>query len=43
MPKLTIDGQEVEAKVLSADEARAIYEEIVRNMRDPALLDEILG
>ncbi|MEZ4496754.1 MAG: VIT domain-containing protein [Thermomicrobiales bacterium] len=36
---MIVDGQEVEAKVLSADEARAIYEEIVRNMRDPALLE----
>ena len=39
---MTIDGQVVEAKILSADEARATYEEIVRSMRDPALL-EYLG
>lgn len=36
---MTVDGQTVEATVLDADEARAIYEEIVRTMRDPALLE----
>ncbi len=39
---MTVDGQAVEAKILTAEEARATYEEIVRNMRDPALL-EYLG
>jgi Ca-activated chloride channel family protein len=39
---MVVDGQPVEARVLSADEARAIYEEIVRKMRDPALL-ELIG
>ncbi|HPH96208.1 MAG TPA: VIT domain-containing protein [Anaerolineaceae bacterium] len=36
---LWIDGQPVEGQVLSANEARARYEEIVRSMRDPALLE----
>jgi len=36
---MMVDGQPVEAKILTADEARAIYEEIVRKMRDPALLE----
>ncbi len=39
---MTVDGKEVEAQILEADEARAIYEEIVTEMRDPALL-EYLG
>ncbi len=39
---MTVDGEPVEAKLLDADEARAIYDEIVRNLRDPALL-EYLG
>ncbi|MGH2524040.1 MAG: VIT domain-containing protein, partial [Anaerolineales bacterium] len=34
-----VDGQKVEGKVLSADEARRIYDEIVRQTRDPALLE----
>jgi Ca-activated chloride channel family protein len=38
---MIVDGQAVEAKVLTADEARAIYEEIVRTMRDPALLEYV--
>ena len=38
---MTVDGQPVEARILNADEARAIYEEIVRNMRDPALLEYV--
>lgn len=36
--QMTIDGETLEGKVLPADEARAIYEEIVRQQRDPALL-----
>jgi Ca-activated chloride channel family protein len=36
---MIVDGEPVEAKILEADEARAIYEEIVRSMRDPALLE----
>ncbi len=33
---LLADGQEIRAEVLPADEARAIYERIVRQRRDPA-------
>ena len=36
---LWIDGQAVEGKVLGAEEARRTYEEIVRQMQDPALLE----
>jgi Ca-activated chloride channel homolog len=36
---MIVDGEKVEAKILSADEARAIYDDIVRQMRDPALLE----
>jgi Ca-activated chloride channel family protein len=36
---LWIDGQPVEGKVLDAAQARQTYEEIVRTMRDPALLE----
>lgn len=36
---LWIDGQSVEGKILSAEEARETYEEIVRQMQDPALLE----
>ncbi|MCA9880677.1 MAG: VWA domain-containing protein, partial [Thermomicrobiales bacterium] len=39
---MTVDGEPVEAKLLDAGEARAIYDEIVRKLRDPALL-EYLG
>lgn len=38
---MTVDGQEVEANVLDAEQARRIYEDIVRSMRDPALLEYI--
>lgn len=38
---MTIDGQVIEAKILRADEARAIYDRIVRQYRDPALLEYI--
>ena len=34
-----VDGQKLEGKLLGRDEARAIYEEIVRRERDPALLE----
>lgn len=37
-----INGEAIQAKILSADEARGIYNEIVRQYRDPALL-EYLG
>jgi len=36
-----VDGQPIEAKILEADEARDIYDEIVRQMRDPALLEYV--
>jgi Ca-activated chloride channel homolog len=38
---MTIDGEPVEAKLLDAVEARRIYDDIVRNLRDPALLEYI--
>jgi Ca-activated chloride channel family protein len=36
-----INGQEVEGKVLSTEEARRVYESIVAKMRDPALLEYV--
>jgi Ca-activated chloride channel family protein len=36
---LWVDGEPVEGKVLSAEEARQTYEQIVSSMRDPALLE----
>jgi Ca-activated chloride channel homolog len=36
---MVIDGQRIDAKILRAEEARAIYDEIVRQYRDPALLE----
>jgi len=36
---LLVDGREYPAKLLDADEARRLYEEIVRKNRDPALLE----
>ncbi len=36
---LWVDGEPVEAKVLERDEARRAYEQIVREIRDPALLE----
>ncbi len=36
-----VDGERVEAEVLEAEQARAIYEEIVRERRDPALLEYV--
>lgn len=36
-----VDGQKIEAKILSADQARSIYNDIVRQRRDPALLEYI--
>ena len=36
-----VDGEKVEANLLDAAEARRIYDEIVRSMRDPALLEYI--
>ncbi len=36
---LMVDGKELPGRVMSKDEARRIYEEIVRTKRDPALLE----
>ena len=36
-----VDGQKVEGKILSAEEARRIYDDIVRQTRDPALLEYV--
>ncbi len=36
-----VDGQAIEARILPAEEARGIYDEIVRQYRDPALLEYI--
>ncbi len=38
---LWIDGEPVEGEVLDANEARQVYEEIVRQMVDPALLEYV--
>ncbi|MCX7683395.1 MAG: VIT domain-containing protein [Anaerolineae bacterium] len=36
-----VDGKRIEGQILEADEARRIYEDIVRRRRDPALLEYI--
>jgi Ca-activated chloride channel family protein len=36
-----VEGEPVEGKILDADEARRIYEDIVRRRRDPALLEYV--
>lgn len=36
---LMVDGKEMPGQLLAADEARRIYEEIVRRKKDPALLE----
>lgn len=36
-----VDGEPLEGKLLPRDEARRIYEEIVRRQRDPALLEYV--
>ena len=36
-----VDGKPVEGEILPADEARQIYEDIVRRRRDPALLEYV--
>lgn len=36
-----VDGQAIEAKILEVAEARQIYDQIVRQLRDPALLEYI--
>ncbi len=38
---LWVDGQPVEGKILDAAQARQTYEEIVRTLRDPALLEYV--
>jgi len=38
---LVVDGKEFAAKLLKADEARKIYEDIVRKKKDPALLEYV--
>lgn len=37
--QMTVDGEILEGRLLDRDEARRIYEEIVRQRRDPALLE----
>ena len=39
--QMTVDGDVLEGQLLQRDEARGIYEEIVRQRRDPALLEYI--
>jgi Ca-activated chloride channel homolog len=36
---MEINGKQVEAELLAADKARGIYEDIVRKLKDPALLE----
>ena len=36
-----VDGEPIEAKILDAGEARRVYDDIVRRMRDPALLEYV--
>ena len=36
---MEINGKQVEAELLAADKARTIYEDIVRRLKDPALLE----
>ena len=36
-----VDGVPIESKILEADEAREIYDQIVRQLRDPALLEYV--
>ncbi len=36
-----VDGEKIEGKVLARDEARRIYEDIVRRRQDPALLEYV--
>jgi len=37
--QMTVNGEVIEGEILRKDEARQIYEEIVRRRRDPALLE----
>ena len=36
-----VDGERLPGEILAADEARRIYEDIVRRQRDPALLEYV--
>ncbi len=36
-----VNGEPIEAKILRAEEARAVYNEVVRQYRDPALLEYV--
>lgn len=38
---MLVDGEQLEGRLLDRDEAREIYEEIVRQQRDPALLEYV--
>jgi Ca-activated chloride channel family protein len=38
---LYVDGERLEGRILDKDEAREIYEDIVRHRRDPALLEYV--
>lgn len=38
---MTVNGIDIQANILPADQARAIYNEIVRQYRDPALLEYV--
>ena len=39
--EMIIDGVPIQAEILEKDEARRIYDEIVRTLRDPALLEYV--
>jgi Ca-activated chloride channel family protein len=39
--EMEIDGKMVEGKIMDKDKARQIYEDIVRRMKDPALLEYV--
>jgi len=36
-----VDGKAVHGEILEADEARTIYDDVVRRMKDPALLEYV--
>jgi Ca-activated chloride channel family protein len=38
---MIVDGQKIEGQILGKQEARRVYEDIVRRMRDPALLEYV--
>lgn len=38
---MVVDGQTVEGRIMRKEEARAVYEDIVRQQRDPALLEYV--